>query len=139
MRGRCFLDSNVLIYTDDAGAPAKQARALDLIEGCRANHSAVLSMQVLQEYFVITTRKLGVDAALARRKVELFGQLHVVGTVQADVLGAIDLHRLHGISFWDALVVRSALNAGCVRLYSEDLQAGRRFEGLEVINPFATP
>jgi predicted nucleic acid-binding protein len=110
---------------------------LDLIQGCRASHSAVLSVQVLQEYFVITTRKLGVDAALARRKVELFAQLHVVATVPDDVLGAIDLHRLHRISFWDALIVRSALNAGCARLYSEDIQEGRRFEGLEVVNPFA--
>jgi predicted nucleic acid-binding protein len=137
MRGRSFLDSNVLVYTDDASAPAKQAAALDLIQGCRASHSAVLSVQVLQEYFVITTRKLGVDAALARRKVELFAQLHVVATVPDDVLGAIDLHRLHRISFWDALIVRSALNAGCVRLYSAELQAGHRFEGLEVVNPFA--
>jgi len=136
MRGRSFLDSNVLIYTDDASAPAKQATALDLIEGCHASHSAVLSVQVLQEYFVITTRKLGVDAALARRKVELFAQLHVVATVPEDVLAAIDLHRLHRISFWDALIVRSAINAGCARLYSEDLQEGRRFEGLEVVNPF---
>ena len=53
-----------------------------------------------------------------------------------DVLGAIDLHRLHRLSFWDALVVRAALASGCARLLSEDLQHGQRFEGLEVVNPF---
>ena len=54
-----------------------------------------------------------------------------------DVLAAIDLYRLHTLSLWDALVVRAAQQARCVRLYSEDLQHGRRFGGVEVVNPFA--
>lgn len=97
----------------------------------------MVSTQVLQEYFVTATRKLGVAADLARRKTELFGRLQLVTTGLDDVLAAIDLHRLHGLSFWDALIVRAALAAGCTRLLSEDLQAGRRFDGLEVVNPFA--
>jgi len=136
MSARSFLDSNVLIYTDDAGAKAKQAVALTLVEQCQARRTGVLSTQVLQEYFVITTRKLGVDVLLARQKVELFSRLTLVATGVDDVLAAIDLHRLHGISFWDALIVRSALTAGCTRLYSEDLQNGRRIDGLEIVNPF---
>lgn len=136
MRGSSFLDSNILIYTDDAGSPAKQTVAIDLVQRCHAGRSGVLSVQVLQEYFVVTTRKLGVNAAVARRKAELFSRMHVVATGPDDVLAAIDLHRLHGLSFWDALIVRSALNAGCARIYSEDFQEGRRFEGVEVVNPF---
>lgn len=97
----------------------------------------MVSTQVLQEYFVAATRKLGVAAEVARRKIELFGHLHVVGLDLVDILGAIDLHRLHGLSFWDALVVRAAIASGCSRLFSEDLQTGRRFEGLEIVNPFA--
>lgn len=93
-------------------------------------------MQVLQEYCVTATRKLGVAGDAARRKTEIFGRLHVVTPGLPDILGAIDLHRLHGLSFWDALVVRAALVSGCSRLLSEDLKAGRRFEGLEVVNPF---
>jgi predicted nucleic acid-binding protein len=95
-----------------------------------------VSLQVLEEYFAISTRKLGVDAAIARRKVELFSQLAMVATRLEDVLAAIDLHRLHQFSFWDALVIHSALQAGCSRLYSEDLQHGRRVDGVEVVNPF---
>jgi predicted nucleic acid-binding protein len=136
MTARSFLDSNILIYTDDAGAAAKQAAALDLVERCQSRRTGVLSTQVLQEYFVITTRKLGVDALLARRKVELFSHLDLVTIGVDDVLAAVDLHRLHGLSFWDALIVRSALHAGCTRLYSEDLQHGRRIDAIEIVNPF---
>jgi hypothetical protein len=54
--------------------------------------------------------------------VELFAQLSMVAIDLDDVLAAIDFHRLHQVSFWDALVIRSALRAGCSRLYSEDLR-----------------
>jgi predicted nucleic acid-binding protein len=97
----------------------------------------VLSTQVRQEYFVTATRKLGVGAEVARRKTEIFGRLHLVNLGLEDVLGAIDLLRLHQLSFWDALVVRAALVSGCSRLLSEDFQGGRRFDRLEVVNPFA--
>jgi predicted nucleic acid-binding protein len=137
MSGRSFLDTNVLVYTDDEDAPDKQRRALDLVADCRRRRNGVVSTQILQEYFVTATRKMGIAADVARRKIEVFGRLHLVTVGIEEILGAIDLHRLHGIAFWDALVVRAALASGCVRLYSEDFQAGRRFNGLEVINPFA--
>lgn len=53
-----------------------------------------------------------------------------------DVLAAIDLHRLHGTNFWDALIVRSAQQAGCKVLFTEDLQAAREIDGLQIVNPF---
>ena len=87
-------------------------------------------------YLPVTTRKLGVDAGIARRKVELFAQLHLTVADLDDVLAAIDLHRIHGFSFWDALIVRSALRSGCSVLFSEDLQHGRRIDGLRILNPF---
>jgi predicted nucleic acid-binding protein len=135
--GRSFLDTNVLVYTDDEDSPSKKQRALELFAALRRQRTGVLSTQVLQEYFVTATRKLGVEAEVARRKTEIFGRLHLVTLGLEDVLGAVDLLRLHHLSFWDALVVRAALVSGCSRLLSEDLQAGRRFERLEVINPFA--
>jgi predicted nucleic acid-binding protein len=53
------------------------------------------------------------------------------------ILGAVDLHRLHRISFWDALIVRAAAAAKCLLLYSEDLQPGMEIDGVRVVNPFA--
>ena len=98
--------------------------------------TGVLSTQVLCEYFVVATRKLGVEPAHARRKVELLGTMDLVAVDVAAILGAVDLHRLHSISFWDALVVCSAASAGCARLLTEDLQHGRTLQGVRVENPF---
>lgn len=137
MSGRNFLDTNVLVYTDDHDAPAKRQAALELVAECRRQRSGVVSTQTLQEYFVTATRKLGVPVDVARRKTELFGQFDLVRIDLADILAAIDFQRLHGFSFWDCLIVRAALNAGCQRLYSEDMQDGRKIQSPEVVNPFA--
>jgi predicted nucleic acid-binding protein len=136
MSARSFFDTNVLVYADDKAAPAKQRRALELVAEHRRAGTGVVSLQVLQEYFVTVTRKLQVDAPIARRKVELLAEFDVAAPELADILAAIDLHRLHGLSFWDALVVRSAKQAGCSVLLTEDFQHGREMEGLRIINPF---
>ncbi|UCF20752.1 MAG: PIN domain-containing protein [Gemmatimonadota bacterium] len=139
MSVRSFFDTNVLVYTDDHDAPEKQARALELVERARLDGWGVLSTQVLQEYFVAATRKLGVPAEIARRKVELFARLDLVICGLHDILGAIDIQRLHRIGFWDALIVRAARESRCAVLYTEDLQPGQHFDGLEVVNPFSAP
>jgi predicted nucleic acid-binding protein len=137
MSVRSFLDSNILVYTDDGGHPAKQKRALSLVERCFSEDQGVLSIQVLQEYFTIATRKLGVNELVARRKVELFSQLHLVIPGLDEVLAAIDMHCLHEFSFWDAMIICCALRASCSVLYSEDMQHGQRIRGLRIVNPFA--
>ena len=136
MSVRSFFDTNVLIYTDDKAAPAKQKRAIALVEEHRRAGSGVVSLQVLQEYFVTATRKLGVDASIARRKVELLAEFDVAAPDLADVLGAIDLHRLHGFSFWDGLILRAAKQSGCRVLLSEDMQDAREVDGVRIVNPF---
>ncbi len=137
MSARSFFDTNILVYADDEAAPAKQRRALDLLAEHRRAGTGVVSMQVLQEYFVTVTRKLGVDARVARRKVELLAEFDVATPRVADILAAIDLHRLHGFSFWDSLIVRSATQSGCTVLFSEDLQGLREVDGMRMVNPFA--
>ncbi len=136
MPARSFFDTNILIYADDNAAPAKQRRALELVAEHRRARTGVVSMQVLQEYFVTVTRKLRVDAAIARRKVELLGEFDVSTPEVADILAAIDLHRLHAFSFWDALILRTAKQAGCTILFSEDMQHTRDLDGLQIMNPF---
>jgi predicted nucleic acid-binding protein len=133
---RTFVDTNVLVYADDAGAGEKRARSQERLLELTKDRKAVVSTQVLQEYFALATRTLKLPAAIARARVETFAQLDVV-LLQPDlILSAIDLHRLHAISLWDALIVRAAVVGGCTRLLSEALQVGRTFEGLEVVNPF---
>jgi predicted nucleic acid-binding protein len=136
MNARSFFDTNVLIYADDRATPSKQRRAIELIAKCRRERTGTVSMQVLQEYFVTVTRKLHVDAAVARRKVELLAEFDVVSLDLADILAAIDLHRLHGFSFWDALILRAAKQSSCTVLFSEDFQSGKRIDGVQIVNPF---
>jgi predicted nucleic acid-binding protein len=69
MSARSFFDSHVLVFTDDRASLAKQRRALDLVAEHRRAGTGVVSLQVLQEYFVTVTRKLHVDARVARRKI----------------------------------------------------------------------
>jgi len=136
MTVRSFFDTIVLVYTDDRSAPAKQRRALDLMAEHRVAGTGVVSVQVLQEYFVAATRKLRVDPAVARRKVELLAEFQVAVPEVDDVLAAIDLHRLHGFSFWDALTLQTAKRGGCRQVFTEDLQSTREIDGLLITNPF---
>lgn len=136
MSGRSFFDTNVLTYSDDHDAPDKQATSLHLLEQSRRSHNGVLSTQVLQEYFVTATRKLGVPAPVAKEKVRIFSHFAVVFVNADHILAAIDLHQLHKLSFWDSLIVRAAQSSGCSVLFTEDLQHGRRFDDLQIVNPF---
>jgi predicted nucleic acid-binding protein len=136
MRGLAFFDTNILIYADDVDSPGKQRIAIDLIAECRRRNVFVLSLQVLQEYFAAATRKLGVTAENAQRKVELLARGPVIRFTELDVIAAIELHRLNRISFWDAMIVHAARIAGASVLYSEDLQHGAALGGVRVANPF---
>jgi predicted nucleic acid-binding protein len=137
MKGLAFFDTNVLVYADDTALPEKQGRAIQLIAEHLRSATAVVSLQVLQEYFVAATRKLKLPPEIAQRKVEIFARGRVVRFEASDVIAAIELHRLKGVSFWDALIVHAARLAGADVLYSEDLQAGSVLAGVRVVNPFA--
>jgi predicted nucleic acid-binding protein len=133
---RPFLDTNVVIYALTDVDAHKQAVAQRLLAERGAARPS-LSAQVLVETFNVLTRELrwaGDDALAA---VALLKQLRVVAPTPETTLEALTLAVEHRLSCWDALIVQAALQAGCDVLCSEDLQAGRRFGSLEVLNPFA--
>lgn len=134
---RAFLDTNVLLYADDVDAGAKRARAREILRGAYEQREGVLSTQVLAEYFVNATRKLGLDAGAARERIEIFLCLEVVRIEAASILEAVDLSRLHGFSLWDCLILEAAAVSGCTVVYTEDLHHGQVVRGVEVVNPFA--
>jgi predicted nucleic acid-binding protein len=133
---RTFLDTNILLYCDDRSDKPKQDRALDLILLHGSRRTAVVSLQVLQEYYVNAIRKLGVDPALARQKVEAYSRFELVEPTINDILTAIDLHRLRRISYWDALVIHCARKSGCKVVLSEDMQHGQVVDGVRIVDPF---
>lgn len=136
MKERSFLDTNILVYTDDADSPEKSRQAIDLVEDAMRSNQGVISTQVLQEYFVAATRKLNVDVVTAKRRTQLFFRLNVVHITPDDVLSAIDLHQLHRLSYWDSLILHAARKAGCSILLSEDMNHGQNIEGIRIQNPF---
>lgn len=133
---RPFVDTNVVVYALGGQDPAKQAVAQRLLAE-RGASRASLSTQVLAETCSVLTRKLrwAPDDALAAAT--LLKQLRVVALTPETQLDALRLAVEHRLSGWDAMVVQAALQAGCDVLLSEDLQPGRRFGSLEVVNPFA--
>lgn len=138
MKERVFLDTNVLVYLFDADAPAKQERARALLSIQELRAQMILSTQVLQEFYVSVTRKLAnpLDPDTALKAVQ---DLAVFPVVQIDtplILLAIRRSRTAKVSFWDALILESALVAGTTLLYSEDFQDGAVFGKLRIENPF---
>ena len=133
---RSFLDTNVLVYADASDEPDKQARAIELIKHSRAPGSGVLSTQVLQEFVNVALRKLGLAPQLVRERLAFYSAFDLVPTTPELIGGALDLHLIHGLSFYDALIVRAAIASGCQWLWTEDMQDGRRIDGLTIRNPF---
>lgn len=137
--GRYFLDTNVLVYTFDERSPAKRERALYLVEQALNTGLGVISYQVVQEFLNVATRRfapqMGAQEAERYLKVvlvPLWEQLPSPRLYQ----GALDIASRTGYAFYDALILAAARESGCSLVYSEDLQHGRRLDGLTIVNPF---
>src|SRR5262245_21555543 len=115
MRGRSFVDTNVLVYLYDTDNPTKRARAGELVAEYGPSGKLVLSTQVLQEFFVTVTRKLArpLSPASAEQAVRHLSTYPVVATDVQLVLGAIETVQAHRISLWDALIVEAARQSAC--------------------------
>ena len=133
---RSLLDTNLLVYADAADEPVKQRRALDVITRLRADGDAVVSTQVLQEYVNVALRKLRLPPALVRERLAFYRRFELVPASAELIAGALDLHMLHALSFYDALIVQAASVSGCARLLSEDMQHGAVIAGVRIENPF---
>lgn len=138
MSGKTFVDTNVLIYAHDRDAGKKNETAKKVLRELWSEREGVLSMQVLQEFYVNVTRKITspLPKATARAIVESYRSWCVQATVE-DIATAFQIEDEARLGFWDALVVASASKSGAERLVSEDLNAGQSILGVRVENPFA--
>lgn len=138
MNGSAFLDTNVLVYANDTAQPGKQHIARTLLKDVLHTENGVISVQVLSEFWVTVTRKIQnpLSISIARQQVELFGLMTIVSLDPALFHDALRLQQLYQISYRDAQIVAAAETAGCTTLYSEDLNAGRQYANVTVVNPF---
>lgn len=133
-----FIDTNVLIYAHDRSAGEKHSRARGLMQELWQSGDGCLSLQVLQEFYVNVTQKVAqpLTPDLAARIIADLATWQVHRPGVQDLLDAIALQRRYTISFWDAMVVTSAILLGCRCIWSEDLNPGQLYDGVRVVNPF---
>ena len=133
-----FVDTNVLVYAHDRSETRKQPLAQALMEGLWASRTGTLSTQILQEFYVVATRKFDPPMSRneAREIVALYAAWPLVQVDLALILVASELEERHKLSFWDALVVEAARRADATRIVTEDLQGGRHIGGVRIENPF---
>lgn len=137
---RVFVDTNVLLYFIDSSDPIRQARASEWLQHLWASGTGSVSWQVLHEFYVNATRKLKVPPKEARFLVDTFVEWRPIDSSAALIHRAWHWADVAQLAYWDALILAAAELAGCDILLSEDFQAGRQFDEIQVINPFnSTP
>lgn len=137
MSVKTFVDTNVLIYGHDVDARVKHEVAKNILQQLWSERSGVLSMQVLQEFYVNVTRK--VSTPLSKDKARLIVNsynLWCMETSPTEIASAFRIEDESHIGFWDALMVASAAKSGAVRILSEDLNAQQIIAGVRIENPF---
>jgi predicted nucleic acid-binding protein len=132
-----FVDTNILVYAHEGGAGIKHDQAVELIARLFDEQAGAVSIQVLSEFYVTATKKLGMKSEEAEEAIADLGSWTIHRPSHGDVVRACNLHRQHKVNWWDALIIHSASELGCDVLWSEDLAAGQRYGAVTVQNPFA--
>ncbi len=137
MTGRLFIDTNILIYALDPADPIKRAVSADLLRRTINNHSLALSPQSLNEtYRVLTQRRRLMPVEEARAYVRLLAPWAIAPLDAAVTQRAWSVQDTAGLSWWDSLLIASALESGCRLFVSEDIAKGVEIDGLRIANPF---
>jgi predicted nucleic acid-binding protein len=131
-----FFDTNVIFYSLDRDASEKQSHAMQLLVACLSEgKSMFISTQVMIETISVCRRR-GFSGTQIAKVLETLGEFQCETTTRETVENAWALQVANKLSWFDALIVQAALQAGCKTLYSEDMQHGQKFGALRVVNPF---
>ena len=134
---KVFLDTNVLVYAVDATDPDKHAKAVAIVQDALRNRRAyAVSVQALTEFSNVALGKLGLPPADVLDFLRIFRGLDAIAPDLSLVLRGVELKALHGIHFYDAMMVAAAERAEAAEFWSEDLNPGQRYGGILVRNPF---
>jgi len=135
---KILIDTNILVYGYDADAGQKHEMARDILAELWDHRTGVLSVQVLQEFYVTMTRKVlhPLPPNKVRSIIQDYFSWHIELNDPLSVLVASRIEGHYKISFWDALIVAAASKAKVGIIFTEDLQAGQTIEGILIENPF---
>ncbi len=136
MKDRVFIDTNVWLYAFMEDSQGKKERALSVISKNSGN--IVISTQVLIEISANLLKKTDYDEKDVSIVVERLSYVYHISLVDVQtILKALDIRKKYKYSFWDSLIIASALIAGCSILYTEDMQHSQLIDGsLRIVNPF---
>jgi predicted nucleic acid-binding protein len=140
MIGKVFVDTNILIYAHDLDAGQRNEISATILRELWKNETGILSVQVLQEFYVNVTRKIKnpMPKPQARGIIESYLAWPVELIDTRTILAASEIEERHMLSFWDALIIASASNANADKILTEDLNHGQQIEGILIENPFAS-
>jgi predicted nucleic acid-binding protein len=132
-----FADTNILLYSVST-APGEEAKAA-VARSLLAEKNLVLSVQVLQEFYVQATRpsrRNPLPHSIAVELIEKWRRFRIQETTLAIMTAAFETKERWSLSYWDAAIVEAARASGCRELLSEDLADGQGYGGVRVVNPF---
>ena len=137
MTDRTFIDTNILVYAYDSRDLQKQERAQAILKRGIEAETAILSAQVLSEFFTVVTRRIPSPLSIQEAE-DALNLISVLPVIEIDlwlVRRAIGIHRDYRITYWDSLIVAAAERAECVQIFSEDFNPGQSYNGVVVVNP----
>ena len=138
MKGKAFIDTNILLYAHDLDAGNKNEISAAIVRNLWENRTGIISTQVLQEFYVNVTRKISnpLSKSKARGIIESYLAWHVELNGVKTILFASEIEERHHLSFWDSLIIAAAYNAKADKVFTEDLNHGQIIEGILIENPF---
>lgn len=138
MSDKVFVDTNVLVYAHDIDSGSKHEIAVKIIMDLWEKSNGILSNQVLQEFYVIITKKIIKPISLSETRAIIKNYLmwQIEESNPSSILKASEIQEKHNISFWDALIVTAAEQAGAVKILTEDMNHGQSIESILIENPF---
>ncbi len=138
MKDKIFLDTNIIVYAHDRSSGDKHADAREIMDYLWENRKGVISVQVLQEFFVCVTKNIFKPLLIknARDILDYLSTWDVVANDKHITLKAIDIQERYQFSFWDSLIIQAAIQGQARIVLSEDLPGGQVVKDLKILNPF---
>ncbi len=136
MKGKIFVDTNILVYAQNNAEREKQLACRKVLEALVPTNQLVISTQVIQEFYNVATQKLGLDKLFVKNTIEMFGVYETVTITPHIIFQAIDIHILNQLSFWNSLILSAAKSANCSMVLTEDMNDGQVINGIKIQSPF---
>ena len=132
---KIFIDTNIIVYANDARDKVKQKKAIKIISTLMRERCGIISTQVLQEYAFTAIRKLKQDSNIILRQIKLLETFDVIRQSPEMITRAIEIMETYKIGFWDSCIISNAEYGKCSLIYSEDLNTGQYYSGIKIENP----